>query len=383
MSASKQFNVSVIGYGLSAKVFHIPFIALIESLVLHSIVQRSPSPGNSAPDDFPTGTSGVQHYTSTDTVLADPAVDVVIVCTPPNTHFTLAREALRQGKHVLVEKPFVPTSAEAEELVSLARNQGLVICVYQNRRWDSDFLTVQKLLSTGETRADDTGLLGRVVEFETHFDRLRLDKPTTWKSTLSMDNGGGVLYDLGTHLLDQVFVLFGMPTTVSAKFVNQREGRLVSGSGLAEEPDSVSALLSYTETGLLVYVRIGVASVETQQMRFWVRGTKGSYHKTGLDPQENSLRAGSKATDAKFGYEDESRYGRLCFITENGSVEERPFPTLEPETYRKFYELFAKAIVSGKEEDVPVPASQAAQVLRIIEAIRESVKVSRDISLVK
>ncbi|KAK3356392.1 hypothetical protein B0T25DRAFT_565761 [Lasiosphaeria hispida] len=192
--------------------------------------QRSPSPENSAPNDFPTHPTGIQHYTSTDAALAEPAVDVVIVCTPPNTHFALAREALRHGKHVLVGKPFVPTSAEADELAALARHQGLVICVYQNRRWNSDFLTVQKLLSTGSSQSDGSGVLGCLVEFGTHFDRLRLEKPTAWKSTLGMGEGGGVLYDLGTHLLDQVFVLFGMPTTVSAKFVNQREGRLVSGA---------------------------------------------------------------------------------------------------------------------------------------------------------
>ncbi|KAK3370429.1 hypothetical protein B0H63DRAFT_486989 [Podospora didyma] len=367
MATQKQFNVGVIGYGLSAKVFHIPFIALTESLVLHSIVQRSPAPGNSAPDDYPS----IKHHTSAETLLTDPEVDVVIISTPPNTHFPLARDALTNGKHVLVEKPFVPTSAEAEQLAAFAREKGLVLCVYQNRRWDSDFLTVQQLLRENT--------LGRVVEFETHFDRLRLEKPTTWKGTLSMDQGGGVLYDLGTHLLDQVFVLFGMPSAVSAKFVNQREGRLVSGASISEEPDSVSAVLSYAETGMLVYVRSGVASVETNQMRYWVRGTKGSYHKAGLDPQEDQLRAGGKATDVRFGVEDESRFGRLCVVTEGGKVEDCVCPTVEPETYKRFYELFGKAVASGKEEDVPVPASQAAQVLRIIEAVRESARTGRDV----
>ncbi|KAK3308322.1 uncharacterized protein B0T15DRAFT_105166 [Chaetomium strumarium] len=375
MATQKQFNVGIVGYGLSAKVFHIPFIALTPSLKLHSIVQRSPSPGsNSAPEDHPS--PAVKHHTSLEPLLADADVHVVVLCTPPNTHYGFARAALEAGKHVLVEKPFVPTSAEADALAALARERGRVLCVYQNRRWDSDFLTVRRLM--------EEGVLGRVVEFETHFDRLRPNPPAaaslTWKASMGMDQGGGPLYDLGTHLLDQVFVLFGMPSAVYGKFVRQREGRLVKGSS-DDEPDSVTAVLSYADTGLVVQVRIGVVSVETRQMRFWVRGSKGSYHKTGLDPQEDQLRAGGKATDARFGREDEEKYGFVCLLRDDGTVERKVCPTVEPETYVKFYELFAKAVESGKEEDVPVPATQAAQVLRIIEAVRESAKTGREVSL--
>ncbi|KAL2152300.1 hypothetical protein VTH82DRAFT_5484 [Thermothelomyces myriococcoides] len=373
MSPGKQFNVGIVGYGLSAKVFHIPFIELTPSLRLHTIVQRSPTEGNSAPADHP----GVLHVRTAEELLAEEAgVDVVVLCTPPDTHYRLARAALEAGKHVLVEKPFVPTAAEASELAELARARSRVLCVYQNRRWDSDFLTVRRLL--------DENALGRVIEFETHFDRLRLAAPSAgWKAGTSIRDGGGVLYDLGTHLLDQVFVLFGMPTAVYARFVRQREGRLVRGvGGEADEPDSITAVLTYDDTGLVVYVRIGVVSVESDQLRFWVRGSKGSYRKTGLDPQEAQLRAGGKATDPDFGREDESCYGRLSLLQEDGSVLDRPCPTVDPpETYLKFYELFAKAIESGREEDVPVPATQAAQVLRVIEAIRESAASGREVAL--
>ncbi|KAL2135260.1 hypothetical protein VTI74DRAFT_9245 [Chaetomium olivicolor] len=370
MSSQKQYNVGIVGYGLSAKIFHIPFIALTPSLNLHSILQRSPTPSNSAPADHP----AIKHYTALAPMLADPEVDIIILCTPPNTHFPFARDALEAGKHVLVEKPFVPTSAEADTLAALARSKGRVLCVYQNRRWDSDFLTVQRLMREGT--------LGRVVEFETHFDRLRIQAPAgTWKASMGMGEGGGVVYDLGTHLIDQVFVLFGMPSAVYGKFVRQREGRVVKGGGEAgDEPDSVAAVLSYEETGLVVYVRIGVVSVESRQVRFWVRGSKGSYHKTGLDPQEDQLRGGGKATDAEFGRENESRYGRLSLLTEDGAVRDQVCPTVEPETYLKFYELFAKAVASGREEDVPVPATQAAQVLRIIEAVRESARTGREVA---
>ncbi|KAK0654736.1 hypothetical protein B0T16DRAFT_316504 [Cercophora newfieldiana] len=368
-SPQQEFNVGIIGYGLSAKVFHIPFIGLTPSLVLHSIVQRSPVPGNSAPEDFPS----IKHFTNASELLSDPSVDIVVIGTPPNTHFTLARDALLAGKHVLVEKPFVPTSAQAHELAALARQKNRIITVYQNRRWDSDFLTVQKLIRDGE--------IGRVIEFETHFDRFRPQKPpASWKLDLPMSKGGGVLYDLGTHLLDQVFVLFGMPTAVLAKFVNQREGRVVTGEGEGQEPDSVSLMLSYADTGMLALVRIGVVSAEEEQVRFWVRGSRGSFHKTGLDPQENHLRAGGKATDPGFGTEDASRYGKLSFVGDDGVIGSRVCPTVEPETYRRFYELFANAVASGKEEDAPVSATQAARVLEIIEAAKESARTGREVA---
>lgn len=317
----------------------------------------------------------MRHFASAEELLTDTELHVIIIATPPNTHYSLAREALRRGKHVVVEKPFVPTSAEAHELAYLAKEKGCVLTVYQNRRWDADFLTVQKLLAEGT--------LGRVVEFETHFDRLRLERPaTSWKGMLSMRDGGGVLYDLGTHLLDQVVVLFGIPSGVFAKFVRQRDGQLATGSGgLDDEPDSVSLVLSYAETGLLVHVRIAVVSVETQQMRFWVRGTKGSYHKTGLDPQEDQLRGGGKATDADFGKEDPSRYGRLCVVGEDGKVKDCEWPTAEPQTYRRFYEMFARAVASGDEKDIPVTATQAAAVLTIIEAAKESARTGKEVAI--
>ena len=354
---------------MSAKVFHIPFVGLTQNLVLHAIVQRSPSADNSAPKDHP----DVKHYTTTDQLFQDSEVNVVIITTPPDSHFKLAKQALELGKHVLVEKPFVPTSAEAEQLVALAREKQLALCVYQNRRWDSDFLTVQKLIKEDK--------LGRIVEYETHFDRFRLAKPSTWKGTLSMARGGGVLYDLGTHLIDQTFVLFGMPTTVSARFVSQRDGKIVTGATPDEEPDSITGVLSYAETGLIVFVRAAVASAETRQMRFWVRGTKGSYHKSFLDPQEDQLRGGMKVTDAEFGREDSSRAGSLAVVQPDGKIVEESCPSVSPpETYLKFYQLFAKSVETGKEEDVPVPASQAAQVLRIIEALKESAKTGKEIS---
>jgi predicted dehydrogenase len=359
--ASKTFNVGVVGYGMSAKVFHIPFIQTTPGLKLHSIVQRSPKDGNSAPADHP----DAKHFTDFDSLLADPEVDVVVITTPPNNHFTQTKAVLEAGKHVLTEKPFVPTSEEAEKLIAIAKEKGRLICVYQNRRWDTDFLLVKHLISKGT--------LGRILDLDTHFDRYRAEAPTNWKGELDISQGGTAVFDLGTHLIDQAYVLFGMPQAVHGRLMSQREGRISETT----VPDSVSAELIYAN-GLIVRVRIGVLSVETAQPRFWVRGSKGSFHKTGLDPQEDALKAGTAPTAAGFGRE-KAESMRLTLLGADGKPREQDVPDLEPQTYKAFYAAFAKAVQSGKEEDVPVKASEAKDVLRIIEAVVESAKTGKDI----
>ncbi|KAK7953062.1 oxidoreductase [Apiospora saccharicola] len=369
MTSSKQFNVGVVGYGMSAKIFHIPFIKATPSLKLHSIVQRSPKPNDSAPADYPE----LQHHTSLDSLLADPELDVVILCTTPPTHFAFATQALEAGKHVFCEKPFVPTSAEAAQLSDLAHSKGKLLCVYQNRRYDADFATVSQLLRDGT--------LGRVVEFETHFDRYKMEQPTNWKGTVPMEQGGGAVYDLGTHLVDQVYTLFGMPQSAYAKFVSQREGKFYPADNKAD-PDSLTAHLYYPDAGLTAIVRIGVLSVETQQPRFWIRGSKGSYTKKGLDTQEPQLKGGMTTSDAQFGREGPEWAGKLAVLGEGGAVSQRDLPNIEPPpTYTKIYKSFARALASGKEEDVPVPASQARDVLKIIEAVQESGKTGREVQI--
>jgi len=349
---------------MSAKIFHIPFIAANASLLtLHSLLQRNPQPGSSAPDDYPS----LKHHKDLPSFLSDPDLDLVIISTPPNSHFEFAKSALQAGKHVLVEKPFVPTVQQAQTLCGISKVTEKFLCVFQNRRWDADFLTVQKLLAEGK--------LGRVVEFETHFDRYRPDRPTTWKWQLGIDDGGGPVFDLGSHLIDQVYVLFGMPSAVFAKFMNQRDGTL-GGSA----PDGFMAMLSY-DNGLVAIVRVGIMSVEKRQPRFWIRGTKGSYHKAGLDSQEDQLKAGMTCVDPKFGREDAEWDGALTTIGDGGDMKEERCQNVEPETYKKVLERFAKAIQDGKREDVPVKGEDATDVLRIIEAVIESAKTSSEVKI--
>ncbi|KAL2074609.1 hypothetical protein VTL71DRAFT_8387 [Oculimacula yallundae] len=364
--AGKQYNVGVIGYGMSAKVFHIPIILRTPSFTLSAIVQRTPTPSNSAPSDHP----NVKIYNSTNDIFSDPSIDVIVITTTPDTHFEFTSSALEAGKHVLVEKPFVPTSSQAETLISLSESTGKLICVYQNRRWDSDFLTVKKLIE------EDT--IGRIVEFNTHFDRYKPVKPDTWKGTLGMENAGGVLYDLGTHLIDQVYTLFGLPESVLAVFANQRDGAPVEG----EEPDSITILLQYGKGSgkPLVTIKAGVMSIETEQPRYWIRGTKGSFKKFHLDVQEDQLQAGMKPGDTWFGVESEERAGSLV-VLEKGKPVQKVWSNVEPVTYRRLYEEFARAIEGGGEQAVPVKASEARDVLRIIEAAREAATSGRAVSL--
>lgn len=362
---------------LSAKVFHIPFITTTPAFTLHSILQRHPTAESSAPTDHPS----IKHFTTLETFLADPSLDVVIVSTPPETHFPFTSAALNAGKHALVEKPFVPSSAEAATLVALARAKGRLLCVYQNRRWDSDFLTVRQLLADG-------ALGDRIVELDTHFDRYRAAKPAaaSWKASLELERGGTAVYDLGAHLVDQAYALFGAPKSVFAKFLSQRDG-VTSGALLSKgkdvDIDSVAAHLYY-ENGLIVNVRISVLSAEAKQPRFWVRGSKGSYRKFGLDPQEDQLRTpgAPRPGEAGYGHEGPGWAGKLTVVEGDGAAAvESEYATVEPQTYGKIYELFGEALRSGKEEDVPVPATQARDVLRIIEAMKESAKSSREVEV--
>jgi predicted dehydrogenase len=346
---------------MSAKVFHIPLILSTPSMHLHSILQRTPTETNSAQKDHPTA----KIYSSTETFLADPAIDLVVITTTPDSHFTLCKAALTAGKHVLVEKPFVPTSTEAQTLIETAQKANRFICIYQNRRYDTDFLTFRKL------QAD--GTLGRIAEFETHFDRHKPVRPAdTWKGTLGMSQGGGVLYDLGTHLLDQVVVAFGLPTTVTAIFQSQRQDD-------APEPDAVTVLLRYAN-GMLATVKAGVISIETAQLRFWVRGTQGTYMKLHMDVQEDQLKAGRKPGDEGFGIEPDASSGLLTVLESDRPVK-RLLKNVEPETYGMLYWRFAEAIAKGDEGLVPVKASEARDVLRVIEAAIESDREGRTVEL--
>lgn len=363
--AVNPWNVAVIGYGLSAKVFHIPLINAIPDLKLYGIVQRSPKPDNDASKDH----QGVKSWRSVEEMLKDDEVDIVVITSIPNTHYSMCKEALEAGKNVVVEKPFVPTAKEADELIALAKEKGRWITVYQNRRWDSDYLTVRQIMKEGS--------MGDIVEFETHFDRHRPDPPpanTTWK--VEDQPGNGSIYDLGVHLIDQVYHAFGMPKRVTGFVLNQR--RQKDGSSPPGAHDSCTVLLHYER--LLVTVKAGVVSPHVRQLRYWIRGTKGSFHKFHLDVQEDQLKAGLNPGDKGFAEDPESHFGVLT-TDEEGKMVRNIYPTVEPATYTAFYRGVANALKSESDADLPVKAEDARDVLRIIEAARKSSDEGRTIDM--
>lgn len=352
--ASTPYAVGIVGYGMSAKVFHIPLIQVLsKEFSLYAIVQRSPKHEDDCRKDHP----NVKHFSDTHEFLDDPAVDVVIVTTTPPSHFAICKAALEVGKHVVVEKPFTPTSQEARELIRIAKEHRKVLTVYQNRRWDTDFLTLRKLLNEG--------ILGRVAEFETHFDRHRPSPPdpsSTWKARPLP--GGGALYDLGSHLIDQVVTIFGMPEKVTALLRPQRQ----YPDGQAIE-DSCTVLLQY-KSGVLATVKAGVVSPETAQLRYWVRGEKGSYKKFHLDSQEDQLKAGRRPGDPGFGTERADRAGSLTLQEQGGEAFTKSHPNIQPVTYKAFYEGLAASLM-GKGEP-PVDPQGPADVIRLIELAKLS-----------
>ncbi len=217
-------------------------------------------------------------------------LELIIVNTPDSTHYEYTRRALEAGKHVIVEKPFTTTVKEAEELVALATGKGLTLSVYQNRRWDNDFLTVKEILSKG--------LLGRLVEFESTFPRYRnFIKPNTWKET--GDSGGGLTYNLGSHIIDQAVQLFGMPEAIFADIATMRDGGKVDDY----------FIIHLLRPAIVPEVRITLKSsylMCEKEPRFVLHGTEGSYVKYGLDPQEADLTKGLLPDGPHWGEEDKS-----------------------------------------------------------------------------
>lgn len=323
-------NVVLIGYGLAGRVFHAPLIAGVQGLRLAAIVSgRTDEIGQ----DYP----GVAALRAVEDAVGDPSVDLVVVATPNDTHFDLASLALRHGKHVVVDKPFARTSAEARALMAQAQDAGLMLSVYQNRRWDSDFLTLKRLAAEGA--------LGEIVYFESHFDRHRPHVSDRWRERAGPATG--TWYDLGSHLIDQALQLFGMPQAVWADLAAQRDG--------ARTTDYFHAVLRY---GRLRVVLKGSSLAPADDLRFVVHGTRASFVKHGFDTQEPFLGAGGRPSDPAYG--TDPRPGRL--VSPDGSSR-----SVAPERgcYQFFYEALCEAL-HGKGP-VPVTAESALAVMQILE----------------
>lgn len=339
-----MINVGILGYGLSGRVFHMPVIRSLEGFRVTSIMTKNPE----AIAEIHEADPSVWIASTPEEILESPAVDLVVVAVPNTLHYDLASKALKHGKHVVVEKPFTITAAEAGALRELARQQGKVLSTYHNRRWDGDFLTIRKLI--------ESGVLGSLAEFESHFDRFRPAPKAGWRE--ESGPGTGMLYDLGSHLLDQAITLFGMPQRLYADLRIQRPA--------SETVDSFELILDYE--GLKVTLKSG-SLVREPLPRFILQGDKGSFVKYGLDVQEDALKAGHRPEQENaWGQEPETQYGTLH--TEVGGVTFRGAVETLPGDYREFYRGIRKAVNEGGEP--PVTAAQAENVMRLIELAMES-----------
>lgn len=337
----KQLHTAFAGYGSGGKVYNAPILSSVPGFKVLKILTSNPNNIKAAEKDFPEAEM-VGEYSA---ILKDPNIDLVILVLPNHLHYSFAKQALEAGKHLLLEKPFTPHVKEANELMELAYQKKLVLSVNHNRRFDSDFKTVEKLVTNGS--------LGRVVEYEAHFDRFRNQVKSGWKEKKE-NPGSGILYDLGSHLIDQALTLFGFPEEVFADIRIQREG--------AEVPDNFELLLFYPN--LKVTLKAGML-VKEKIPTFSIFGTKGSYVKYGADVQEESLKKGEKPADnPAWGMEPSEIWGTLNTIEEERKVES------ERGDYRAVYQSIYEAITRGTEPAV-LP-QQARDVIRIIEAAQLS-----------
>jgi scyllo-inositol 2-dehydrogenase (NADP+) len=341
-------RVGLVGFGMAGRVFHSPLISSVDGLELAAVVERS---SNNAAERYP----GIVTYRTLDEMLADSSLGLFVVATPSGTHFQVARRILEAGRNVVVDKPVAVASAEVAQLMELAKARGVLLVPFFNRRWDSDFLTIQRLLGEGS--------LGRLVYFESRFDRWSPGSTRRpWKDDPAQ--GGGQLLDLGTHIGDQALTLFGNPEAVSADVTRERHGE---GSN-----DAFTLRLRYS--GFSVVLGANCLS-SPPRPRFHLRGDKGNYCKLGLDPQEAALNKIARIEDPAWGQEPPADWGTLS-VDVDGAIVTRPVAPIAGD-YRLYYAGVRDALL-GKAH-APVPAVAAWRVARLLEWAVESSAQRREI----
>ncbi|MGI5426101.1 Gfo/Idh/MocA family oxidoreductase [Streptomyces sp. CA-179760] len=349
-------RVGLVGYGLAGSVFHAPLIAATEGLTLDTVVTSNPERQQQARAEFPD-----VRLAATPDELFDRAaeLDLIVIASPNKTHVPLATTAIEAGLPVVVDKPVAGTAAEARELAALAEERGLLLSVFQNRRWDNDFLTLRKLLNEGE--------LGDVLRFESRFERWRPQLKGGWRESGDPAEIGGLLYDLGSHVVDQALALFGPAASVYAESDIRRPG--------AEADDDTFIAITHT-SGVRSHLYVSATTAQLGP-RFRVLGSTAGYVKYGLDPQEAALRDGLRPGPG-WGVEPESEWGRVGSgespVTGGGS----PEPTL-PGDYPAYYAAVAKALLEGGPN--PVTALEAAAALDVLEAARRSAREKVTVTL--
>jgi scyllo-inositol 2-dehydrogenase (NADP+) len=339
-----MISVGLIGFGLAGRAFHAPVIHAVSGLRLAAIVQRS---GNQAAELYP----DVRIVRSVEELLAISDIQLIVIATPNDTHYSIARQCLDAGRDVVIDKPLTPTLEEARDLVRFAQERGRLLTVYQNRRYDGDFQAVLQIVTSGR--------LGRLVRFESNYDRFRPQlKANAWRERPGP--GSGVLFDLAPHLIDHALVLFGLPEAVTADIRIEREHAVAD--------DSFDLTLHYAG-GLRAVVRATMLAAVTRP-RFVLHGTSGAYVKHAFDVLEPKLRAGripwnETPSDA----EQEENSGILTLVDANGITTERRVPPA-PGDYRAYYSNIRDTLLG-----IATPAvtpQYALDVMQLLELSRQS-----------
>ena len=343
-----KLNVAIVGYGLAGSVFHAPLIATTDGLRVAAIVTNNPKRKREAKAAFPEAS-----------ILIDPeqlwsnrhTCDLVVIATPNEHHAPLAMAAIDAGLPVVIDKPMAVTVKEANDLVLASQEKNVFLSVFQNRRWDNDFLTVRRLIGSD--------MLGQILRFESRFERYRPQpKENAWRESGDPAQAGGLLYDLGSHLIDQCVNLFGKPKEVYCEMNVRRPG--------AKADDDTFVALTY-ESGVIAHLWMSaVARMAAPRVR--ICGLKGTYEKYGLDPQEDALRAGRTPKDPDWGKEDPSKWGRIKSEID-GLAFDGQIETL-PGAYQWYYSLVRDAIL--KNGAPPVEPGDALITMQIIEAALDS-----------
>lgn len=336
----ESINVGLIGFGMAGQVFHAPIIHGIPGLKLHTVYARRAEQQEILKQKY----LQTRVVTDPQDIIRDPSIELVIVATANAVHFSLTRDALLAGKHVVVEKPFTNTTAEAEELIALAQKQHRILSVFHSARWHSDYLTVQDVLKSGE--------LGRLVTYEVRYDRFRnYLRPGAWREEDLP--GSGIFFDLGAHLIDQTLQLFGKPQAIFTYLRKMREG--------VKAVDDFEILLYYPD--LKVSLK-GSMLIKEPTPRFALYGTEGAFVKQGVDPQEVALKEGKTPLNTPNLGEEPSDIWGMLHTTAEGSDARRSIPSKKG-NYPGFYENVRDAIQGTA--DLIVKPEQARDVIEILE----------------
>ena len=349
--SSGPLRVAVVGYGLGGSVFHAPLVEATDDMTLEVVVTSDRERAEAARRRYPRA----RVVGRAAELFEDPdRVDLVVITVPNAHHFELAEAALEAGMATVIDKPVTPTSAEARRLARLAEEKGLSAIPYHNRRWDGDYLTLEGLVRSGR--------LGEVWRFESRFERWRPGPPPvrTWKHDASQP-GGGILFDLGSHLVDQALHLFGRPQSVYAE---------MTGHGGPLDDDSFVAL--HYSSGPAVHLWAATTAASPGP-RFRVLGSEAAYVKWGTDPQEAALRSGGLPSDPGWGSEVPEAWGEI------GTVEQSERVPTRPGTYQQFYRRVADHMLRGAEP--PVRMADAVAGLEILEAAIASARSGSVVTL--